>query len=99
MKKQETPKRQSGARGSIPTPTQRREQMASAKIPASLASLIKSLKEDGGYDMKKSFICDAFAMWARAVEQYDTITADEQATLQAISEYSELIDELSKVEL
>lgn len=97
MKKQETSAR--GVRGAIPTPTQRREQMVSAKIPASLASLIKSLKEDGGYDMKKSFICDAFAMWARAVEQYDTITADEQATLQAISEYSELIDELSKVEL
>ena len=97
MKKQETSTR--GVRGAIPTPTPRREQMASAKIPASLASLIKSLKEDGGYDMKKSFLCDAFAMWARAVEQYDTITADEQATLQALSEYSELIDELSKVEL
>ena len=87
-----------GVRGAIPTPT-KNGQMVSAKIPAQLASLIKRLSDEKDYDMKKSFLCDALAMWAKSVAQYDIITADEQAPLQAISEYVEVIDMLSKVEL
>lgn len=90
MKKQETSK-QTGSRGVIPTPN-KKGQMVSAKIPAPLASLIKKLSFDDGYDEKKSFLCDALTMWAKAVEQYDVITAEEQAPLQAISEYAEVID-------
>lgn len=98
MKKQETPKRQSGARGSIPTPTNK-GQMVSAMIPKQLAALIERLTDENGYDEAKSFLCDAFTMWARAVEQYDIITAEEQAPMQALSEYADVIDMLSEVEL